>query len=133
MKPGCLPFLSLVLALGAVFLSVASPARATADDKIAVSPRLGISVSVHKSAETHGAYECTVLVTDLATGSEIAAPTIIAKYGQAAEVVTSMPGGETLRARVKVDSKGTVAEYSVSLARATEILTQHKGSVSLSP
>ena len=132
MKRVSFAFLSLIFALGMAFLSGASPAWATDDVKVAASPRLGISVSVYKSAETTGAYECTVLVTDLATGSDIAAPTIIARYGQAAEVVNSMPGGETLRAQVTVDSKGTVAEYSVSLARATEVLARHKGKVSLS-
>jgi hypothetical protein len=121
-----------VLTVGAVFLADASPAWATGDVKVAASPRLGISVSVHKSAETPDAYECTVVVTDLASGAEIAAPTIIAKYGQTAEVVNSRPGGEILRAKVTVDSEGTVAEYSVSLVRATETLTQHNGKISLS-
>jgi hypothetical protein len=125
-------FLSLVLAVAAMLVAAASPALATGDSKVAASPRLGTSVAVHKRADTPGAYECTILVTDLATGSEIAAPTIIAKYGQAAEVVNSMSGGEILRAKVTVDSNGAVAEYSVSLARGSEILTEHKGKVSLS-
>ena len=130
MKRTCFAFLSFAVALGLTLLSGSSPAWATSDSKVAASPRLGISVSVHKSAETPGAYECVVQVTDLGTGTDVAAPSIIAKYGQAAEVVGSLPGGETLRAQVTVDSKGTVAEYSVSLARGNEVLAQHKGKVS---
>ena len=132
MKRFSFAFLSLGLVLGAVLLSGASPARATEDAKVAASPRLSISVTVHKSAETPGAYECSILVTDLATGSDIAAPTIIAKYGQSAEAVGSLPGGETLRAHVTVDSSETVAEYTVSLSRGTDALARHQGKVSLS-
>ena len=130
MKRLCFAFLSIVLAAAVMSVAGTSPAAASGDTKVAATPRLGISVSVHKCAETPGAYECTVLVTDLATGSDIAAPTIIAKYGQAAEVVNSMAGGEILRAKVTVDSDGSVAEYSVSLARGSEVLTEHKGKVS---
>ena len=132
MKRLSFALLSFGLAAVVVFLSGASPASATGDVKVAASPRLGIAVSVYKSSETPDAYECTVVVTDLATGTEIAAPSIVAKYGQSAEVVNSRPGGETLRAKVTVDAKGTVAEYSVILATATETLTQHMGKVSLS-
>ena len=132
MKRLCFAFLPLVVVVGAAFIWGVTPAGATGDDKVAASPRLGISVSVHRSADTPGAYECSVVVTDLASGANIAAPTIIAKYGQVAEAVNSMPGGETLRALVTVDSTGTIAEYSVSLARADEVLAQHKGKVALS-
>ncbi len=93
MRPGCLPFLALLLAFGAVFFSGSSRAGATGDVSVAASPRPGISVSAHMPAESNSDYVCGARVTDLTTGSDIAAPAIVATRGQAARTVNSMPEG----------------------------------------
>ena len=92
----------------------------------------GFDVSIYPDSAKEGVFQAKLIISQLATGKIIAAPTVRFQTGQAAETNSEQSqDGVNFKFVVSVDEKGTVAEYSAVVLHSTTEVARSQAKVSL--
>jgi hypothetical protein len=88
-------------------------------------------VQVTKSEKYAGAYAVRVQLHNLATGELVAAPQIIARGGDRAEVESALPDNSACRVTATIDPVAKTATYSVVVTKGGSAVAEHKAKVTI--
>ena len=130
---------AVALALVALAITVltaggfVSPVRGESESN---PPQTGIwfstDIEVSPDGEAEGLWRCLVVVTDLASGEVLVAPSIVFPAGDPAEVQSRLGDGTEFQFEVRVEEGGSGAAWSSEIRRESQVLNTQKGTVRLS-
>jgi len=93
---------------------------------------IGTDVTIAPKTAGRGDYLIRVKVTDLATGTVLAGPSILVRAGQQAEADTTISEPATkVTVKGTVDSTAQLASYSVIVRQGDEVLSSHTAKIAL--
>ncbi|MCI0442563.1 hypothetical protein L0152_05010 [bacterium] len=97
-----------------------------------VPSNYGFDVSINPEATNPGVFQAKLVISELASGKVVAAPTIRFRAGQAAETtVGETKDGINFKFLVSVDQKGSVAEYTAVVLDSTTEVSRSQAKITL--
>lgn len=96
-----------------------------------LSPAFGTDVQISPSGKSQGGFSIRVKVTDLTSGTVVAAPHLIVPAGEVGEAKSELPDQSTVTVSGKVDAAGHTASYSIAMKKGNQVLSSHTASVNL--
>lgn len=91
----------------------------------------GTDVQIAPSGKAQGGFSIRVKVTDLTSGSVVAAPGLLVPAGEASEATSELPDQSVVTVSAKVDSAGHMASYSIAMKKGDQVLSSHTAKVNL--
>ena len=119
------------IVLTALALSAALSGPLPAGSAPAPLERVGVEVAIGLADPEQAIYECTAVVTDLATNRVISAPRVLVRAGEDAKVRTGTQPGLEVLITVSVNAEQTVARYEARVTRDGEVVSSQKVRIAL--
>ena len=93
--------------------------------------QVGVEVSIAPTDMSGIIYECTAVVTDLASERVLSSPKVLFKAGEEAQIRVGTKPGLDLHIVVSVNEEKTEAQYSASIYRGEALVSSQKVKVAL--
>lgn len=115
------------LLLGAIAALWAAEAPSTPSQNRA----FGTDVQISPNEKSQHGFSIRVKVTDLTSGTVVAAPHLIVPAGEAAEAKSELPDQSTVTVSAKVDPTRHTANYSIAVKKNDQVLSSYTANVNL--
>jgi hypothetical protein len=124
--------LNKLVTLAAVFISVLFTSYSIMNAGT-TSSNYGFDVSINPETANPGIFQAKFVVSELASGKVVVAPTIRFRAGESAETTAGdSNNGINFKFSVSVDSKGSVAEYRAVVLNSNTEISRSQAKISLS-
>jgi hypothetical protein len=92
----------------------------------------GFDVSISPDSVKPGVFQAKFVISELASGKVVAAPTIRFRTGESAEATAGVSNdGVNFKFSVSVDEKGSLAEYTAAVLESTTVVSRSQAKISL--
>ncbi len=103
----------------------------TAGSETVQLDQVGVEVSITATDMPGVIYECTAVVTDLASERVLSSPKVLFKAGEEAQIRVGTKPGLDLHIVVSVNEEETEAQYSASIYHGEALVSSQKVKVAL--